>query len=76
MSQQQRNHETAIEWIEGEIRQLIRTLDEKNAGAGASSAISLALLLGAIDLSEHDHFRERITRIYKSARESSREMAA
>ncbi|MEF9901152.1 MAG: hypothetical protein RR736_23960 [Pseudomonas sp.] len=64
MSQELRDHHTAVNWIEGEINNLIGNLGEKNASAAATSAITLAFLLRVISDAEHRHFRDRIDQIY------------
>ncbi|PRB51206.1 hypothetical protein CQ009_13060 [Pseudomonas sp. MYb2] len=66
MNVQQRDHQTAITWIEGEINNMIKDLGQPNASAAATSAITLAFLLRAIDNDEHRHFRARIDQIYAS----------
>lgn len=65
MSQEQRNHQTAVSWIEGEIENLIRDLGKPNASAAATSSITLAFLLRVITDEEHRHFRSRIDQIYE-----------
>lgn len=64
MSQQQRDHQTAVTWIEGEIENLTRDLGKPNASAAATSAITLAFLLRVISDAEHRYFRDRIDQIY------------
>lgn len=64
MNQQQRDHQTAVVWIEGEIENLIRNIGRPNASAAATSAITLAFMLRAISDAEHRHFRDRIDQIY------------
>lgn len=64
MSQAQRDHQTAVNWIEGEIENLIRDLGKPNASAAATSAITLSFLLRVISDTEHRHFRDRIDQIY------------
>ncbi|MNJ36823.1 hypothetical protein D3C77_316270 [compost metagenome] len=66
MSQQQRDHQTAVNWIEGEIENLHRDLGKPNASAAATSAITLAFLLRVISDKEHRDFRDRIDQIYAS----------
>ncbi|SEM50990.1 hypothetical protein SAMN04487857_102363 [Pseudomonas sp. ok272] len=66
MNQQQRDHQTAVTWIEGEIDNLIRDLGKANASAAATSAVTLAFLLRAISDDEHRHYRARIDQIYAS----------
>lgn len=66
MNQQQRDHQTAVAWIEGEIENLIRDIGKPNASAAATSAITLAFMLRVINDTEHRHFRDRIDQIYAS----------
>ncbi|MGH8379293.1 hypothetical protein [Pseudomonas sp.] len=66
MNQQQRDHQTAVAWIEGEIENLIRDIGKPNASAAATSAITLAFMLRVISDTEHRHFRDRIDQIYAS----------
>jgi hypothetical protein len=70
MNVQQRDHQTAITWIEGEINNMIKDLGQPNASAAATSAITLAFLLRAIDNDEHRHYRARIDQIYASYNDS------
>lgn len=76
MNTQQRDHQTAITWIEGEINNMIRDLGQPNASAAATSAITLAFLLRAIDNDEHRHYRARIDQIYASYNASITQGAA
>jgi hypothetical protein len=76
MNVQQRDHQTAITWIEGEIENMIRDLGKPNASAAATSAITLAFLLRAIDNDEHRHYRARIDQIYASYNDSITQGAA
>ncbi|KAE9643011.1 hypothetical protein [Pseudomonas sp. PB106] len=76
MNVQQRDHQTAITWIEGEINNMIKDLGQPNASAAATSAITLAFLLRAIDNDEHRHFRARIDQIYASYNASITQGAA
>lgn len=76
MNTQQRDHQTAITWIEGEIENMIRDLGQPNASAAATSAITLAFLLRAIDTDEHRHYRARIDQIYASYNDSITQGAA
>jgi hypothetical protein len=76
MNVQQRDHQTAITWIEGEIENMIRDLGQPNASAAATSAITLAFLLRAIDNDEHRHYRARIDQIYASYNASITQGAA
>lgn len=63
-TQQQLDHQTAINWIEGEIANLIQDLGKPNASAAATSSITLAYMLRAIDDKEHKYYRARIDQIY------------
>ncbi|WP_457265785.1 hypothetical protein [Pseudomonas sp. P5_C3] len=64
MNVEQRNHQTATTWIEGEIDNMIRDLGKPNASSAATSAITLAFLLRVITEGEHRHYRARIDQIY------------
>ncbi|MHC8321176.1 hypothetical protein ACYZT4_10825 [Pseudomonas sp. GB2N2] len=64
MTIEQRDHDTAVTWIEGEINNMIRDLGKPNASSAATSVITLAFLLRAIDDSEHRHYRARVDQIY------------
>lgn len=66
MNNQQRDHQTAVGWIEAEIDNMIRDLGKPNASAAATSSITLAYMLRAIDDEEHRHYRARIDQIYAS----------
>jgi hypothetical protein len=76
VSTQQRDHDTAVTWIEGEIDNMIRDLGKPNASSAATSAITLAYLLRVIDDGEHRHYRARIDQIYASYNESNKQGAA
>lgn len=76
MNTQQRDHQTAVTWIEGEINNMIKDLGQPNASAAATSAITLAFLLRAIDNDEHRHYRARIDQIYASYNASITQGAA
>jgi hypothetical protein len=76
MNVQQRDHQTAITWIEGEINNMIKDLGQPNASAAATSAITLAFLLRAIDNDEHRRFRARIDQIYATYNASITQGAA
>jgi hypothetical protein len=76
MSIGQRDHQTAVTWIEGEINNLIRDIGKPNASAAATSSITLAYMLRAIDDDEHRHYRARIDQIYTSYNESIRKGVA
>lgn len=64
MNQQQRDHQTAVGWIEVEIENLVRDIGKPNASAAATSAITLAFMLRAISDAEHRYYREKIDQIY------------
>jgi hypothetical protein len=64
MSIEQRDHQTAVNWIEGEIDNMIRNLGKPNASSAATSSITLAFMLRAINEDEHRHYRARIDQIY------------
>lgn len=66
MNVAQRDHQNAVSWIEGEIENMIRELGKPNASAAATSCVTLAFMLRAIDESEHRYFRARIDKIYAS----------
>ena len=68
MSIQQRDHETAVGWINTELAELRRDVGKPNASAAARSAITLAFLLRAISDTEQREFQARIDEIYKSSR--------
>ncbi|WP_202370380.1 hypothetical protein [Pseudomonas sp. MWU318] len=76
MNIQQRDHQTAITWIEGEINNMKRDLGKPNASAAATSCITLAFLLRAIDDDEHRRLRARIDEIYDSYNASIKQGAA
>jgi hypothetical protein len=76
VSNQQRDHQTAVTWIEGEIDNMIRDLGQSNASSAATSAITLAYLLRVIDDGEQRHYRARIDQIYASYNESNKQGAA
>jgi len=76
MSIGKRDHQTAVTWIEGEINNLIRDIGMPNASAAATSSITLAYMLRAIDDDEHRHYRARIDQIYTSYNESIRKGVA
>ena len=64
MNAEQRDHQTAVTWIEGEIDNMIRDLGKPNASSAATSSITLAFMLCAINEDEHRHYRARIDQIY------------
>lgn len=66
MNKEQRDHQTAITWIEAEIDNMIRDLGKPNASSAATSCITLAYMLRVIDDSEHRHYRASIDQIYAS----------
>lgn len=68
MSLQQRDHDTAVGWINTELAELCREVGKPNASAAARSAITLAFLLRAISDTEQREFQARIDDIYKSSR--------
>ncbi|RON33688.1 hypothetical protein [Pseudomonas brassicacearum] len=76
MNAEQRDHQTAITWIEGEINNMIRDLGKPNASSAATSVITLAYLLRVIDDGEQRHYRARIDQIYASYNESIKQGAA
>ncbi|WP_426248456.1 hypothetical protein [Pseudomonas sp. TWR3-1-1] len=64
MNIQERDHKAAITWIEGEIEEFVRNIGTRNASAAATSVITLAFMLRAIDEAEHRCFRARIDQLY------------
>ena len=76
MNIEQRDHDTAVTWIEGEISNMIRDLGKPNASSAATSSITLAYLLRVISDGEHRHYRARIDQIYASYNESNKQGAA
>lgn len=76
MNIEQRDHQTAVTWIEAEIENMIRDLGKPNASSAATSSITLAYMLRAIDDSEHRHYRARIEQIYASYNASIMQGAA
>ncbi|PVZ56526.1 hypothetical protein C9422_18560 [Pseudomonas sp. B1(2018)] len=66
MSNKERDHQTAVTWIEGEINNMISDLGKPNASSAATSCITLAYMLRVIDDDEHRHYRARIDQIYAS----------
>lgn len=64
MNAAQRDHLNAVNWIEGEIENMILELGKPNASAAATSCVTLAFMLRAIDENEHRYFRVRIDKIY------------
>jgi ERCC4-type nuclease len=73
---EERDHQTAVTWIEGEIDNMIRDLGKPNASSAATSVITLAYLLRVIDDAEQRHYRARIDQIYSSYNESNKQGAA
>lgn len=66
MNIQERNHDTAVTWIDGELEELARLVGNPNASAAAMSAITLAYLLRAISTEEHRQYSQRIDEIYST----------
>ncbi|PJK33101.1 MULTISPECIES: hypothetical protein [Pseudomonas] len=66
MNVAQLDHQTAVNWIEGEISNMISDLGKPNASAAATSCVTLAFMLRVIDETEHRHYRARIDQIYAS----------
>lgn len=66
MDLNQRNHQTAVRWIEDEIENMILDLGKPNASAAATSCVTLAFMLRVIDENEHRYFRARIDKIYEN----------
>ncbi|MBJ2318604.1 hypothetical protein JFT37_08765 [Pseudomonas fluorescens] len=64
MSLQQRDHATAVGWINNELAELRRDVGKPNASAAVRSAITLAFLLRAISDTEQREFQARIDEIY------------
>ncbi|CAN7413780.1 hypothetical protein LJR277_002526 [Pseudomonas sp. LjRoot277] len=76
MNTEERDHQTAVTWIEGEINNMIRDLGKSNASSAATSVITLAYLLRVIDDGEQRHYRARIDQICATYNESIRQGAA
>jgi len=76
VNNQQRDHQTAVRWIECEINNMVRDLGKPNASAAATSSITLAYMLRAIDDAEHRHYRARIDQIYANYNASIMQGAA
>lgn len=76
MNVQQRSHQTAITWIEGEIGNMVCDLGKTNASSAATSVITLAFLLHAISEDEHREYRARIDQIYATYNASLKRGAA
>ena len=64
MRLQQRDHDTAVGWINAELAELRIEVGKPNASAAARSAITLAFLLRAISDTEQREFQARIDEIY------------
>lgn len=64
MSLKQRDHATAVGWINNELAELRKDVGKPNASAAARSAITLAFLLRAISDTEQREFQARIDEIY------------
>lgn len=75
MSPQQRDHDTAVGWINTELAELRKEVGKPNASAAVRSAITLAFLLRTISDTEHREFQSRIDEIYDDHK-SSRATAA
>lgn len=71
MSFQQRDHDTAVAWINAELAELRKDVGKPNASAAVRSAITLAFLLRAISDTEQREFQARIDDIYESSRASA-----
>lgn len=69
MNEQQRDHQTAITWIEGELDNTRRSVGQPNASAAARSAITLSFLLRAISEDEQRMYTARIDMIYAAHHE-------
>ncbi|MFL8988644.1 hypothetical protein Q8X48_12975 [Pseudomonas sp. QLc11A] len=76
MNGEQRDHQTAVNWIEGEIDNMIRDLGKPNASSAATSSITLAFMLRVINEDEHRHYRARIDQIYATYNESIKQGVA
>lgn len=76
MIEQERNHELAVGWIEGELENLINDLGKPNASSAARSSVTLAFMLRAIDEGEHRHYASRIDKIYANYNASPTQGAA
>lgn len=75
MNQEQLDHQTAVDWINGEIDQLIKCVGQPNASSAARSALTLAFLLRVINTQEHRTFMERIDKIYERHNGQVKEVA-
>lgn len=64
MSLQQRDHDTAVGWINTELAELRKEVGKPNASAAVRSAITLAFLLRTISETEQRDFQARIDEIY------------
>lgn len=76
MNVEERDHDTAVTWIEGEIGNMISDLGKPNASSAATSCITLAYMLRVISDDEHRHYRARIDQIYASYNNSTKQGAA
>ena len=76
MNNQQRDHQMAVSWIEAEIGNMVRDLGKPNASAAATSCITLAYMLRAIDDDEHRQYRTQIDQIYANYNASLTQEAA
>ncbi|NNA02860.1 hypothetical protein [Pseudomonas lundensis] len=70
MNIQERDHKNATTWIEGEIEDFVRNIGTRNASAAATSVITLAFMLRAIDDAEQRCFRARIDQLYAAYNDS------
>lgn len=75
MSAQQRDHDTAVGWINTELAELRKEVGKPNASGAVRSAITLAFLLRAISDTEQREFQACIDEIYNDYK-SSRATAA
>nr|WP_218175483.1 hypothetical protein [Pseudomonas reactans] len=64
VSLQQRDHDTAVGWINTELAELRKEVGKPNASAAVRSSITLAFMLRAISDVEHREFQARIDEIY------------
>ena len=64
MSDNQRDHQAATTWIEGELDNTRRRVGQPNASAAAISVITLSFLLRAISADEQRMYMSRVDMIY------------
>lgn len=64
MNDKQRDHQSAVTWIEGELDNTRRRIGQPNASAPAISVITLSFLLRAISADEQRMYMSRIDMIY------------